>query len=249
MINLDNIPTTPPNNLKRKDIAKITRQLKAEMAELQHKLLAQKKYSLLVVFQGLDAAGKDGSIKNVFSEIPAFGISVSNFKVPTKKELAHDFLWRVHSETPEKGMIKAFNRSHYEDVLITRALGLLSDEEAKNRFRMINNFEEIVQSNDTKIIKFYLHISYEMQEQRLERRMKDATRYYKHGDEDWKVRKQWDDYRDYYHECFEHTQEFALWHVIPVDRKWYRDYLMCKIIVQEMRKIALEYPPLETKMV
>ena len=131
MINLENIPTSPPKNLKRKDIAKITRQLKAEMADLQHKLLAQRKYSLLVVFQGLDAAGKDGSIKNVFSEIPAFGISVSNFKVPTQKELAHDFLWRVHSETPEKGMIKAFNRSHYEDVLITRALGLVSDEEAK----------------------------------------------------------------------------------------------------------------------
>lgn len=249
MINLDNIPTAPPKNLKRKDISKITRQLKAEMADLQHKLLAQRKYSLLVVFQGVDASGKDGSIKNVFSEIPAFGVSVSNFKVPSSKELAHDFLWRVHSETPEKGMIKAFNRSHYEDVLITRALGLVNDEEANKRFRMINNFEEIVQSNDTVIIKFYLHISYEIQEQRLKIRMKDPTRYHKHGDEDWKVRKQWDDYRKYYYECFEHTQEFAPWHVIPVDRKWYRDYLMCKIIVQELRKLDLKYPKLDSKLV
>lgn len=248
MINLNDISTKPPKGLKRRELAKLTRQYQSEISELQHKLYAQGKFSLLVVFQGLDAAGKDSSIKNLFKGVPAFGISASAFKVPSKKELAHDFLWRVHAEVPEKGMIKAFNRSHYEDVLVTRALGFVSDEEAKKRFRMINNFEEIVASNNTIIVKFYLHISEKTQEKRLLQRMKDPQRFYKHGDGDWETRKQWDDYRRYYNECLNNTQQVAPWHIIPVDEKWYRDYLMAKVVAETLRELPLDYPPLETKM-
>lgn len=249
MINLDNIPTTPPKSVNKDLIKGETKKLKKEFAELQHIMAAQEKYSLLIVLQGLDAAGKDGTVKKVFSKIPAFGISISNFKVPSKKELAHDFLWRVHKETPEKGMVKVFNRSHYEDVLVTRALGFVSDEEAEKRFRIINNFEEIVQNNNTIILKFYLHISHEKQEERLRDRMQNPTKYYKHSDGDWAVRKQWNDYRQFYNECLSHTQETAPWHIIPVDKKWYRNYLICKTIVETLRELPLAYPPLETELV
>lgn len=248
MIKLDKISTKPPKDLKRKDLVKQTNKFRSEIIELQHKMYAQSKYSLLVIFQGLDAAGKDSSIKNLFAGIPSFGISVSAFKVPSKKELAHDFLWRIHAETPEKGQIKAFNRSHYEDVLVTRALGFVNDEMAQKRFKMINNFEEIVTSNNTIIVKFYLHISHEVQEKRLTQRLNDPERYYKHADGDWETRKQWSDFRTYYDECLNNTQEAAPWHIIPVDNKWYRDYLMAKTVLEALKTLPLKYPELETNM-
>ncbi len=166
---LQDLSTEAPKKLNKGTIKEKTKVLKARMAELQHIMRAQKKYSLLIVLQGLDASGKDGTIKNVFSKIPAFGIRVAAFKAPTKEELSHDFLWRVHQETPQKGQIKVFDRSHYEDVLVTRVLGFTSDEDAQKRFEHINNFEALLEDNNTVVLKFFLNVSYDRQLERLKR--------------------------------------------------------------------------------
>ncbi|MCB9257254.1 MAG: polyphosphate kinase [Chitinophagales bacterium] len=246
---LSEISTWAPKGSNKNEIKELTKELKQRMASLQHKMRAQEKYSLLVVLQGMDASGKDGVVKNVFSKIPAFGISVASFKVPTKKELAHDFLWRIHQESPEKGQIKIFNRSHYEDVLVTRVLGFVDDAQAKKRFGLINNFEASLQDNKTIVLKFYLHLSKEVQEQRLKERMQERDKFYKHSDGDWETRKSWDQYMKYYQECIDHTQEAAPWHIIPVDDKWYKEYLIAKIVVETLEKLDLEYPDLVTELV
>lgn len=245
---LKKISTDAPEHLEKDDIEKQSKELEDRLAELQHKMFAQGKYSLLVVLQGMDASGKDGVVAKVFNKIPAFGISVSSFKTPTKKELAHDFLWRVHQEVPEKGQIKIFNRSHYEDVLITRVMGWIDDETAKKRFNLINNFEEIVQHNNTIILKFFLHVSFEKQEERLKERMTDATKFYKHSDGDWENRPLWNQYMNCYEDCIEHTQKNAPWHIVPVDQNWYKEYFITKTIVETLEKLPLAYPALETKM-
>ena len=155
MKKLNDISTQPPKDFSKKEAKEELKELRTKFADLQTIMYAQGKYSLLVVLQGMDASGKDGLVKKAFSEIPAYGISVSAFKVPSTEELAHDFLWRVHKETPKKGEIKIFNRSHYEDVLVTRMLGFVSDDLAQKRFKIINNFEEIIAQNNTIIVKFY----------------------------------------------------------------------------------------------
>lgn len=249
MIDITKLDTRAPENLDKDEIKKETKALKERMAELQHILRAQKKYSLLVVLQGLDASGKDGTVKNVFSKIPAFGISVAAFKAPTKEELAHDFLWRVHKETPAKGQIKIFDRSHYEDVLVTRVLGFVDDDLAKKRFEMINNFEEILADNGTITLKFFLNVSKDRQEERLNERMAIREKFYKHSDGDWATRKDWDKYMVYYNECIEHTQKIAPWHIVPVDQNWYKEYFITKVVVETLEKLDLNYPDLETEMI
>lgn len=249
MIDITKIDTNAPKDLDKDEIKRETKVLKERMAELQHILRAQEKYSLLVVLQGLDASGKDGTVKNVFSKIPAFGISVAAFKAPTKEELAHDFLWRIHQETPVKGQIKVFDRSHYEDVLVTRVLGLVDDAKAKKRFDMINNFEEILADNNTITLKFFLHVSKDRQEQRLKERMSIREKFYKHSDGDWETRKHWDKYMIYYNECIEHTQKVAPWHIVPVDQNWYKEYYITKTIVETLEKLDLAYPDLETELI
>lgn len=247
MTDLKNISILPPEGFDEKKTKKKLKALREEMADLQHIMQAQGKYSLLVVLQGMDASGKDGTVKNVFSKIPAFGISVSSFKVPTKEELAHDFLWRIHQQTPKKGQIKIFNRSHYEDVLVTRVLGFTDDETAKQRFGLINNFEKQVATNNTVILKFYLHISYDEQEKRLLERTTEGHKFHKHSDGDWENRPHWDDYMRYYEECIDNTQEAAPWHIIPVGNKRYKEYLVAKTVVEALRKLDLKYPALDTE--
>lgn len=242
------LATKAPKELDKDQIKEETEALEDRFADLQHKMRAQGKYSLLVVLQGMDASGKDGTVKKVFSKIPAFGINVESFKVPSKEELAHDFLWRVHQKAPEKGQITIFNRSHYEDVLVTRVLGYTDDETAKKRFDLINNFEEIIAHNHTIILKFFLNVSHEEQEERLKERMTVEHKFHKHSDGDWETRKDWERYMDYYNECLEHTQKAAPWHIIPVDQNWYKEYLITKTLVEALEKLPLAYPPLESEL-
>jgi PPK2 family polyphosphate:nucleotide phosphotransferase len=248
MIDITKLSTRAPEQFNKDEIQEETKKLEKRLSELQHLLLAQEKYSLLIVLQGMDASGKDGVVKKVFNKMPIFGISVSSFKAPTKQELAHDFLWRVHQETPKKGQIKIFNRSHYEDVLVTRVLGYTDDVTAKKRFELINNFEEIIAHNKTVILKFCLNVSYEMQEERLKDRMTMEHKFHKHSDGDWETRKEWDQYMKYYNECLEHTQRTAPWHIVPVDQNWYKEYYITKTVVEALEKLPLAYPPLDTAM-
>ena len=186
--------------------------------------------------------------KNAFSKIPAYGISVKSFKVPSKEELSHDFLWRVHKATPKKGEIKVFNRSHYEDVLVVRSLGFVSDDEAKRRFRLLNNFEEIVAENKTTILKFYLHTSYEEQENRLHERMTNPEKHWKHNDGDWEMRKHWDKFRSYYQDLIDNCSAPFKWNIIPADENRWKEVLVLRKLVETLENLKLKYPKLETKM-
>lgn len=248
MKKLNDISTKAPKGYSKKETKAEIKTLRAKFLELQTKMYAQGKYSLLIVLQGMDASGKDGLIKNVFRRIPAYGISVKSFKVPSKEELAHDFLWRVHKETPKKGEIKVFNRSHYEDVLVTRMLGFVDDDLAQKRFKIINNFEEIVAQNNTEIVKFYLHTSKEEQEVRLKERMTNPEKYWKHNDGDWEMRKHWDKFRTYYQEVIDNCSFPFEWYIIPSDDNRYKEVQVLRKLVSTLESLDLKYPELETEM-
>ena len=164
---LNNIDSSPPNHLKKKEIKRELKQLKEKMIAFQKKMNAQGKYSLLLVFQGMDASGKDGATRRVLEGVNPSGIKVKSYKKPTDEEFAHDFLWRVHKHLPEKGMVQVFNRSHYEDILVPSVYGYLDKKIIQNRFNQINDFERMLEENGTKIIKIYLNVSYEKQEEKL----------------------------------------------------------------------------------
>lgn len=248
MKTLNNISTKPPEDFSKKEAKQEIKKLREQFLELQNKMYAQGKYSILVVLQGMDASGKDGLVKNVFMKVPSYGISVKAFKVPSKEELAHDFLWRVHQHTPKKGEIKIFNRSHYEDVLVTRMLGFVDDDLAKKRFQIINNFEEIVAQNNTIIVKFYLHTSKDEQENRLKERMTNPEKHWKHSDGDWEMRKHWDKFRVYYQEVIDNCSAPFEWNVIPADENRYKELLVLKKLIDTLESLDLEYPDLDTEL-
>ena len=192
----------------------------------------------------MDASGKDGAVSNVFEECHPGGLEVIPFKKPTEEEFAHDFLWRIHRHAPRKGMINIFVRSHYEDVLIQRVHGWIDEEHAQRRIRSINAFEELLAyDNDTLILKFYLHISKEQQKEELQQRLDEADKHWKHNPNDWREREYWDDYRRCYEEVL--NESSIPWHIVPVDQRWYRDYVMSQIIVEALENLELEYPPLK----
>ena len=228
---------------------KLTKDLTAtlieELDELQNLLYAESKHAVLIILQGLDASGKDGAIKKVLGHLNPQGVSVTSFKVPTEKELAHDFLWRIHMNVPQKGMISVFNRSQYEDVLVTRVHGLCDDETAFKRFEAINQFEKLLsEHNSTLILKFYLHISQEEQHQRLKERLEDPTKHWKYNKKDMEESKKWDQYRKMYEDVFEHCNKIP-WHIIPADQNWYKEYLIAKTILEGLRDLDMKYPQLD----
>src|ERR1700689_4741762 len=176
-ISLKDIDSHAPKEFDKKETKEKLQKILGELDDLQNLLYAESKYALLIIIQGMDASGKDGAVRNVFGKLNPQGVLVTSFKEPTKEELAHDFLWRIHRHAPAKGMIQIFNRSQYEDILITRVHKWCDDETAKERMKAINDFERLLlQHNDTKILKFYLHISPEEQHKRLEERINDRTK-------------------------------------------------------------------------
>ncbi len=244
MIKLSKIPTRPPKDVDKKTLQEQTKKNCKEIAKLQAVMIAQSKYNLLVVFQGMDASGKDGAVKNVFKYCNPSGIKVKGFKKPTDEEFGHDFLWRIHKNAPQKGMIQIFVRSHYEDVLIQRVHKWISEEHAIKRINAINAFEELLEfDNNTIILKFYLHLSFEQQAIELQQRLDDPTKYWKHNPGDWEERKHWDEYMRCYEDVLERSS--IPWKITPVDERWYRDYVVSTTIVEAMRKLDLQYPKLE----
>lgn len=242
-VNLSKIDTQAPKDVSKSDVKKKLKKEVKKLRDLHHVLKAQGKHSVLIVLQGMDASGKDGTVRDVFKEIPAHGITVSAFKKPTDKEMSHDFLWRVHQEAPEKGMIKVFNRSHYEDVLIQRVHQWVDEDTVRNRMAHINNFEKLLADNGTVILKFFLHISKESQLKQLNQRKEDPTKYYKHNDNDFIEREHWDGYMSAYTDVLEKCDfDHAPWHVIPTDDRWYKNYLVAKTIVKRLESLDLAYP-------
>jgi PPK2 family polyphosphate:nucleotide phosphotransferase len=242
-VNLSKIATEAPKELDKNDLKKQTEKYIAEIEKLQELLFAEGKKSLLIVFQGMDASGKDGVTKNVLGKLNPQGVRVKSFKKPTQEELNHDYLWRVHQHMPEKGMIQVFNRSHYEDVLVTRVLGFTSDEVAIKRFEQINAFEDLLEQTGTKIIKFFLHIGKDKQKEKFLERLVDPTKHWKYNQADWETRKHFDQYLGYYEEVIAHCNK-PEWIVVPSDNNWYKEYLTAKEIYETLVAMNLSYPAL-----
>ena len=243
MIKLSKIPTTPPAGTEKDDIKKATKKMAKEIAELQYKMLAEGKRSILIIFQGMDSSGKDGATKNVFSYCSPSGVSVTSFKKPTDEEFAHDFLWRVHQQTPRKGEIVIFNRSHYEDILIQRVHGWISEEQAKRRMQAINAFEQLITfDNNTTILKFYMHVSHGRQLEKLQERLDDPKKNYKHNPGDWEEREHWNKYMDCYEKAI--NDSVIPWNIVPVDERWYRDYVIATKVAEKLASFGMKYPEL-----
>ena len=214
-----------------------------KMRELQYLLYAEGKRSLLVCLQALDAAGKDGTINHVLGAMNPQGCHVFGFKAPSKEELAHDFLWRIHARTPGKGEVVIFNRSHYESVLVERVHNLVPKEIWSERYDLINEFERGLVANGTHIIKIFLHISADEQLRRFKQRIDDPARHWKISESDYSERKLWDDYQKAYEEAISKTStKHAPWYVIPSNHKWFRNLAVSNIIVDTLKSLDMEFP-------
>lgn len=260
-VELSKIDTSYTAKFKSKDEAKkILKENIKMMRELQSKLYAQDRYSLLLVFQAMDAAGKDGTIKHVMSGVNPQGTQVYSFKQPSAEELDHGYLWRINKALPERGRIGIFNRSHYEEVLVVRVHDLIKFQRLpehvinnsiwKQRYRQINDFEKYCYENGIIILKFFLHISKTEQKDRFLSRIDDPAKNWKFSAADLKERGHWDDYQKAYEEALAATsKKHAPWFIIPADKKWFMRLAVSEIIVDAMKKLKPEYPKLSKEQI
>lgn len=244
-VELSNISTRAPHDFDKKDTKKKTSDVLKDLNELQNLLFAENKHSILVILQGMDASGKDGVIRHVFTSMNPQGVNVIGFKVPTEEELSHDFLWRIHRNAPATGTIKIFNRSQYEDVLVTRVHGWIDDELAYKRMKAINDWEELITiHNNTKILKFYLHVSREEQTERLDERIKNPAKMWKYNAKDYQEAALWDKYQEMYEDCFEHCNNIP-WIIVPSDQNWYKEYIIATTLRDALKDLKMEFPGLK----
>lgn len=244
-IRLKQISTTAPKGFNKEKTRARTAKLLAELDELQNLLYAESKHAVLVVIQGMDASGKDGAIRNVFGKLNPQGVAVTSFKAPTAEELSHDFLWRVHQHAPAKGMIQLFNRSHYEDILVTRVHKWCNDKLARERMQAINDFEALLtRHNHTHILKFYLHVSQKEQQERLKERIKDRRKQWKYNENDFAEAKLWPEYMRVYEDCFNHCGKIP-WIIAPSDQNWYKEYVMAEALHRLLKGLDMQYPGLK----
>ena len=222
------------------------KRLRDELAQLQNVLYAQGTDKLLIVLQAMDAGGKDSTIRKVFRGVNPQGVRVTSFKTPSKEELAHDFLWRIHKAVPAHGMIGIFNRSHYEDVLVARVDDLVAEETWRARYQQINEFEQLLTGSGTRILKFYLHISLDEQKERFQERLNIPEKNWKFSSGDLAKRKDWDKYMTAFEEVFLRcSPDTAPWYIIPADQKWYRNLAISRVIVGAIREMNPQYPSAE----
>lgn len=225
------------------EVEERTEAARERMRDLQERLYAEGKQSLLIVLQALDTGGKDGTIKHVMRGLNPAGVCVAGFKRPSTEELAHDFLWRVHPHAPAKGHISVFNRSHYEDVLVVRVHSLVSERIWGRRYDQINEFEELLAENGTRILKFFLYISRDEQKERLQKRLDNPDKHWKFDPADLKERKLWDDYIEAFEEALTRcSTETAPWFIIPANRKWFRNMIVAEIIAEALEEMDPQFP-------
>ncbi|MEO8398597.1 MAG: polyphosphate kinase 2 family protein [Ignavibacteriaceae bacterium] len=260
-LDLSKIPTKYSGEIKsKKDAKKILKENIKKMSELQAELYADNKYSMLIIFQAMDAAGKDGTIKHVMSGLNPQGTQVFSFKQPSSEELDHNFLWRINKALPEKGRIGIFNRSHYEDVLVVRVHNLIqfhkipSDLQTENiweqRFREINDFEKYLYENGTIILKFFLHVSKEEQKERFISRIENPSKNWKFSEGDIKERGFWNDYQKCYQEAISATSKIhAPWFIIPADKKGFMRLAVSDIISETLQNLNINYPKLSDEQI
>ncbi len=241
-IKLDKIDTRAPKEWDKKETKEATDKMLLELDDLQNLLFAENKHSILIVIQGMDASGKDGLIRDVMGNMNPQGVMVKSYKAPTPEELSHDFLWRIHQHAPARGMIQIFNRSHYEDILITRVHKWCDDATAKKRMKAINDFEQLLQEhNNTHILKFYLHISREEQQLRLAERLRAPSKMWKYNEKDFEEAKLWNIYQEMFEDCFAHCDK-PEWMIVPSDQNWYKEHLVAKALRDLLKGLDMQYP-------
>jgi PPK2 family polyphosphate:nucleotide phosphotransferase len=244
MLKLSDYSTKAPKGVDEDDIRKETKSIAKRIAELHEVLVAEKKNNLLVVLQGMDTSGKDGTARNAFKYCSPVGLGAYSFKKPTDEEFAHDFLWRVHKQTPAKGEIKVFVRSHYEDVLIQRVHKWIDEKTVTARINAINSFEEnLLKDNNTTILKFYMHLSKDRQLEKLQERIDDPDKNWKHNPSDWDERNHWDAYMHAYEDVI--NRSTIPWIIAPVDQRWYRNYFISKKICETLESLNMKKPLLK----
>jgi PPK2 family polyphosphate:nucleotide phosphotransferase len=242
-VRLKNISTREHGGMNEEDAKQELKQLLQRMEALHELMYADGRQSLLVVLQAMDTAGKDSTIKSVFTGFNPIGCTVTAYKSPSETEKRHDFLWRVHQNVPRLGHIAVFNRSHYEDVLIVRIKKLVPAKQLEKRYAHINAFEKLLHDESTRIVKFYLHISKEYQKERLIRRLSMPDKLWKFNPDDLAERKLWPHYRKAYEEAMERCSTAdAPWYIIPAETRWYRDLLIARVLVKTMESMKMKYP-------
>ncbi len=220
-------------------------ELGRRIGDLQQLLYANSRHAVLLIFQGMDASGKDGSIRTVLQYVNPAGVETANFKVPSAEESAHDFLWRIHHAVPRQGNIGVFNRSHYEAVLAERVLGLVPRKVWSRRYGQIVDFERMLVENRVRVLKFYLHISRDEQAARFKERLANPKKNWKFSQADLTTRQHWDDYIDAYEDMLNATSHpAARWHLVPADRNWYRDYIVADTVARALGELKMKWPKL-----
>jgi PPK2 family polyphosphate:nucleotide phosphotransferase len=242
-VDLKEIRSDEDGDVAKADVVAEFQKLRRQLVQLQAMLYAEGKHALLVVLQAMDAGGKDSTIRSVFSAVNPQGCKVVSFKAPNDVELKHDFLWRIHENTPRRGYIGIFNRSHYEDVLIVRVKGLAPEKRWRARYEHINAFEEMLHDEGTTVVKFFLHISNQYQKERLERRLAKPSKRWKFDPADLGERKRWDDYQAAYEDALRLcSTPHAPWYVIPAEHRWYRNLLVATVLVETLESLDMHYP-------
>jgi len=220
-----------------------TRKLCERIGELQHLLYANATHAVIILLQGMDGSGKDSTGASVLGFVTHAGVQTTNFKAPSAEELAHDFLWRVHKAVPRYGCIGLFNRSHYEDVLIVRVLGLQPKKVWRDRYEQINAFEKLLSDNRVVLLKFFLHISKEEQAERFRERLDNPTKHWKFSVADLKMRERWNEFQSAYEDAINHcSTKHAPWHIVPANRKWFRDYVVASTVVDALEQLNQKWP-------
>jgi PPK2 family polyphosphate:nucleotide phosphotransferase len=229
-------PDDTAKGLEKEDAESKLQALDLELGELQEMLAAAHQNSVLMLLQGTDTSGKDGTIRHVLSSVNPQGCRVESFKEPTQEELDHDFLWRIHKATPAKGILGVFNRSHYEDILVVRVQKLAPEKVWQRRYEEINHFEKLLADNGTLILKFFLHISSHEQEKRLLAREQDKNKAWKLSASDWENRSQWDEYQSAYEDMLNKcSKPWAPWYIVPANHKWFRNLAIAHTLVEALR--------------
>lgn len=241
--NLKKLDTRAPKTLNKAKTIKENAKMIAKIQAYQYKMFAENKRSVLIILQGLDASGKDGVVKYIFSGMNPLGTRATSFRVPTKEELSHDFLWRIHQETPANGTVQIFNRSHYEDILVPTVEKLLDKKTIDKRYDQINDFEKMLEDNGTTVVKFYLNISKNKQKEKLNERLTDPTKYWKHNIGDWDTRDSYDEYIDVYEKIFSKCDNPER-HIVAADQNRYKINQICKVLVKVFEDMDLRWPKL-----
>lgn len=241
MIQLNKTSTLPPDDAQKKEYKKKLKKVNKKLFRLQNKFYADGRYGLLIILQGMDTSGKDGIIRHVIRSMNPMGVNIKSFGVPTAEEMQHDFLWRIYPHLPAKTMIQVFNRSYYEDILVPKITKSVSAAILEHRFELINMLESHLELNNIKVLKFFLHISRDEQLERIEERKTKENKMWKYDKSDEYSKEKWDASQEVYETLLNRCQKVP-WHIIPADKRWYRNYKTAKTIKEYIKDLQVEYP-------